>query len=200
LDIGAYNRCCFTVSEIIVIDIIIAVKLIRHCYALDIVRMHTKQIKNAEDTVKKADTDCKEKLNNTEADIKEKVRASFNSKIWDELSEDCFSCGSCNIVCPTCYCFDVQDEWGLKAQDGTRYRTWDACMTCEFSEVSVQGGSENFRETKADRFRHRFMRKAAYLNEQLGGPACIGCGRCTGACTVNIANPVTVINKIMEQK
>jgi len=36
------------------------------------------QIKNAEDTVKKADTDCKEKLNNTEADIKEKVRASFN--------------------------------------------------------------------------------------------------------------------------
>ncbi len=142
---------------------------------------------------------CPEKLENTSAQIRDKMRSSFRSDVWEELSEDCFSCGSCNTVCPTCYCFDVQDEWGLDGVSATRCRTWDSCLTAEFSEVSVQGGCENFREQRAERFRHRFMRKAAYLNEQLGGPACVGCGRCSGACTADIANPVVVINKIMEQ-
>jgi ferredoxin len=42
------------------------------------------------------------------------------------------------------------------------------------------------------------MRKAAYLNDKLGGPACTGCGRCSAACTADIADPVRVINAIME--
>jgi formate hydrogenlyase subunit 6/NADH:ubiquinone oxidoreductase subunit I len=123
----------------------------------------------------------------------------YDSDIWKRRSEDCFSCGSCNIVCPTCYCFDIQDNWGLGTADGKRYRRWDACMTCEFSEVSVQGGKENFREDRAERFRHRIMRKTAFLNDKLGGPACVGCGRCSAACTADIANPVAVINEIMEK-
>ncbi len=141
---------------------------------------------------------CPEKLSGTSAEIQEKVRGSFKSPIWEESAKDCLSCGSCNIVCPTCYCFDVQDEWNVDGVSGTRSRLWDACLTSEFSEVTAQGGHENFREDRAARYRHRFMRKAAYLNEQLGGPACTGCGRCSGACTADIANPVTVINKIME--
>ncbi|MHC4873628.1 MAG: 4Fe-4S dicluster domain-containing protein [Planctomycetota bacterium] len=130
--------------------------------------------------------------------VAEKVRGAFESDVWTTLSEDCFSCGSCNIVCPTCYCHDVQDEWGLGADDGKRYRRWDACLTSEFSEVSVQGGSENFRENRAERYRHRFMRKTAYLNERLGAPACVGCGRCATACTADIADPVKTITTIME--
>lgn len=131
-------------------------------------------------------------------DVKAKVRSSFKAEFWNELSKDCFSCGSCNMVCPTCYCFDVQDEWGLKAANGTRYRRWDACLTPEFSEVSSHAGNENFREDKASRYRHRIMRKTSYLNEKLGAPACIGCGRCSGACTADIADPVKTIKKIME--
>jgi ferredoxin len=42
------------------------------------------------------------------------------------------------------------------------------------------------------------MRKGAYLNEKLGSPACTGCGRCSMACTVDIADPVRVITTIME--
>lgn len=156
------------------------------------------QVAAAAEVNRKADENCPEKLNGTTDEINKKVRSSFSSRMWDEFSEDCFACGSCNTVCPTCYCFDVQDEWNLDGVSGTRYRTWDACLTCEFSEVSVQGGCENFREEAAERFRHRFMRKTSYLNDQLGGPACVGCGRCSGACTADIANPVTVINKIME--
>ena len=156
------------------------------------------QIAEAAEVNQAALDNCPEKLNGTSAEIAKKVRAAFDTDIWQEQATDCFSCGSCNIVCPTCYCFDVQDEWGLGAADGKRYRKWDSCLTCEFSEVSVQGGKENFREERAERYRHRFMRKTSYLNEKLGGPACIGCGRCSGACTADIANPVSVINKIME--
>jgi formate hydrogenlyase subunit 6/NADH:ubiquinone oxidoreductase subunit I len=156
------------------------------------------QVKAAAAARKAEQEKCPEKLNGTSGEIRAKVRSSFASDVWKELSEDCFSCGSCNIVCPTCYCFDVQDEWALDGVSGKRFRCWDACLTPEFSEVSVQGGCENFREERSERYRHRFMRKTAYLNDLLGGPACVGCGRCSGACTADIANPTVAINKIME--
>ncbi len=143
---------------------------------------------------------CPEQLPYSSAEIAEKVRESFgNEALWDELAADCFSCGSCNTVCPTCYCFDVKDAWNLDQKSGARTRYWDACLTREFAAVTQAGGStENFREHHSARFRHRFMRKAAYLNDKLGGPACTGCGRCSTACTANIADPVRVITAIME--
>lgn len=143
---------------------------------------------------------CAEQLPYASADIAAKVRAAFgNEALWDELAQDCFSCGSCNTVCPTCYCFDVKDAWNLDQTSGSRTRYWDACLTREFASVTMAGGgTENFREHHSSRFRHRFMRKAAYLNEKLGGPACTGCGRCSIACTANIADPVRVITRIME--
>lgn len=142
---------------------------------------------------------CAELLPYTSAEIATKVRESFgNEDLWDDLAQDCFSCGSCNIVCPTCYCFDVRDSWNIDQTTGQRTRYWDACMTREFAAVTMAGGQkENFREHHASRFRHRFMRKAAYLHDKLGGPACTGCGRCSQACTANIADPVRVLNAIM---
>jgi sulfhydrogenase subunit beta (sulfur reductase) len=143
---------------------------------------------------------CPEILRYSSTDIATKVRESFgNEELWDELAMDCFSCGSCNTVCPTCYCFDVRDSWNIDQTTGQRTRYWDACLTREFAAVTMAGGlQENFREHHQSRFRHRFMRKAAYLNDKLGGPACVGCGRCSAACTANIADPVRVINAIME--
>ena len=143
---------------------------------------------------------CEERLPYATEEIARKVRDSFgNEAMWDSLAMDCFSCGSCNTVCPTCYCFDVKDEWNLDQSSGTRTRFWDACLTREFAAVTQAGGStENFREHHSDRFRHRFMRKAAYLNEKLGGPACTGCGRCSRACMSDLADPVRVITTIME--
>jgi ferredoxin len=142
---------------------------------------------------------CPEHLHHTSAEIAETVRESFrDEKMWRAFSDDCFSCGSCNTVCPTCYCFDVRDHWNLDQVSGTRTRYWDACLTREFAAVTMAGGgTENFREHHSARFRHRFMRKTTYLNEKLGGPACVGCGRCSQACTADIADPVRVINTIM---
>ena len=132
--------------------------------------------------------------------LAEKVRAEFNNEeLWNELAKDCFSCGTCNTVCPTCYCFDMHDKWNLDQKSGERIRYWDACLTSEFAQVSLGAGtSENFRNTRGERFRHRIMRKAVYLNDKLGGPACVGCGRCSTSCTADIADPARVYNRIME--
>ncbi|MBL6990618.1 MAG: 4Fe-4S dicluster domain-containing protein [Bacteriovoracaceae bacterium] len=132
--------------------------------------------------------------------VANKVRKAFNNTaFWEDCAKDCFSCGSCNIVCPTCYCFDVQDNWNVDQVSGTRTRKWDGCLTEDFAKISLGfGAQENFREKRGDRFRHRIMRKTTYLNAKLGGPACVGCGRCSMSCTSDIADPVNVINKIME--
>ena len=158
------------------------------------------QVKEAKAVNKSVMGKCPEQLKQSSKEIAEKVRKAFSKeKLWEEFAEDCFSCGSCNTVCPTCYCFDVQDNWNLDQVSGVRTRYWDACLTEDFAKVSLGGGAtENFREERGERFRHRIMRKAAYLNEKLGGPACVGCGRCSAACTADIADPVNVINKIME--
>jgi sulfhydrogenase subunit beta (sulfur reductase) len=142
---------------------------------------------------------CPESLPYTSEEIADKVRKAFTSKLWDELSLTCFSCGTCNIVCPTCYCFDVQDNWNLDQVSGQRARAWDGCLLEDFAKVSLGAGAcENFREHRGQRYRHRIMRKAAYLNEKLGGPACVGCGRCAAQCVPDIADPARVIQSIME--
>jgi sulfhydrogenase subunit beta (sulfur reductase) len=145
---------------------------------------------------------CPERLSHPEGAVAETLRAAFgNERLWDDLAADCFSCGSCNIVCPTCYCFDVQDWWQVDQKSGGRSRYWDACLTEEFAMISLAGGrSENFRETRGDRFRHRIMRKMAYLNAKLGSPACVGCGRCSTACTADIADPVAAVDRIMPSR
>ena len=145
---------------------------------------------------------CQENLKYKSDEIAKKVRGSFSNKeIWEEMSKDCFSCGTCNIVCPTCYCFDVQDVWNLDQVTGCRSRTWDGCLLEDFAQVSLGGGhTENFREHRHERYRHRVMRKTAYLNERLGGPACVGCGRCSVGCVPDIADPVKIVDRIMEGK
>lgn len=122
---------------------------------------------------------------------------AYDHPVWEDQSRLCYSCGSCNLVCPTCYCFDVQDEvnWDLKT--GTRTRSWDGCVLENFATVA---GDHNFRKQRADRFRHRLYRKGKYVPSKIGGQiACVGCGRCITACTAKIANPVTVYNRLMEE-
>lgn len=158
------------------------------------------QFAEARKVNEKALAECKERLHHPSAEIARKVRESFrNEELWKDVSKDCFSCGTCNIVCPTCYCFDVQDTWNLDQTSGVRCRTWDGCQLEDFAQVSLGAGAhENFREESAERFRHRVMRKMTYLNEKLGGPACVGCGRCSVGCVPDIADPVRIVERIME--
>jgi formate hydrogenlyase subunit 6/NADH:ubiquinone oxidoreductase subunit I len=118
---------------------------------------------------------------------------SYKSPLWEEVGKRCFGCGSCNIVCPTCYCFDVRDEVSMDGKSGERYRIWDSCQLDEFARI---GSGENFRKTHAQRLRHRFMRKGKYIAEAFPGQqGCVGCGRCARACLVDIT-PIGVWNSL----
>jgi len=108
---------------------------------------------------------------------------AYDSLVWDALEERCFDCGACTVVCPTCYCFDVQDETDLDMKSGVRYRKWDSCQLQDFAAVA---GGANFRGKRSDRLRHRLFRKGKYFKEKFGRFACVGCGRCGRACLVHI--------------
>ena len=113
---------------------------------------------------------------------------SYDSLIWEAIARRCFACGSCNLTCPTCYCFDVEDHVALNLQDVDRKRRWDSCQLEQFAEVA---GGENFRERRSDRLRHRFFRKGKYLLEKYGRMGCVGCGRCDRACVAKISSVET---------
>ncbi|MBN1270526.1 MAG: 4Fe-4S dicluster domain-containing protein [Kiritimatiellae bacterium] len=122
---------------------------------------------------------------------------SYEHPVWEEKAQLCYSCGSCNLVCPTCYCFDVQDDVDWSLAKGERSRAWDGCMLADFASVA---GGHNFRRHRADRYRHRYYRKGKYVPDKFGQVACVGCGRCITACTAKIANPVEIYNRLLEEK
>ena len=121
--------------------------------------------------------------------------ATQDSLVWQQEGDKCFSCGSCNTTCPTCYCFDIRDLPESDSPGGKRIRSWDSCMLYVFAKVAT---GENFRETANLGLKHRFNRKVWYLKEKYGRTACVGCGRCSRACKAEI-NIIKVLNKLKEE-
>lgn len=118
------------------------------------------------------------------------------SGFWEKHSENCLACGSCVLVCPTCYCFDVKDNPDLTLESGERIRTWDGCLLEDFAKI---GSGENFRPTRPTRYRHRYFKKGKYLFDRFGFVSCVGCGRCGSNCLPNIANPVDLFNDMYRE-
>jgi len=153
-------------------------------------------LKEREEVWEKNRADLRQhKLKTAPEDLPDLLKKSYDSPLWERMAAKCFSCGSCNIVCPTCYCFDVQDDPAWNLDCGTRCRTWDGCLLKDFA---MAAGGHNFRKKAAERYRHRFYRKGKYLFDKVGDIACVGCGRCVSACVPRIANPVEVYNSLME--
>ncbi|MCP3944463.1 MAG: 4Fe-4S ferredoxin [Desulfobacteraceae bacterium] len=104
------------------------------------------------------------------------------ASFWDDLAFSCINCGTCTYVCPTCWCFDIQDEAKLK--ESSRFRNWDTCMSPLFTRHAT---GHNPRGVKVQRVRQRFMHKLKYfLDKYDQGIMCVGCGRCVKSCPVNI--------------
>jgi ferredoxin len=110
------------------------------------------------------------------------VKDLFDAPFWDDVAFACINCGTCTFLCPTCWCFDIQDEVAKK--EGDRIRNWDSCM---FPLFTLHASGHNPRAEKVQRVRQRFMHKLKYYVDKYGnGVACVGCGRCVRYCPVNI--------------
>ncbi|HUT18117.1 MAG TPA: 4Fe-4S dicluster domain-containing protein [Anaerolineae bacterium] len=106
--------------------------------------------------------------------------ADFESPVWETLAQACVDCGICTFLCPTCHCFDIQDEGDPNR--GERVRVWDACTFYEYTRTHA--GQP--RPTHHRRYRQRIMHKFRYYPENLGKVLCVGCGRCIQYCPVQI--------------
>ena len=114
--------------------------------------------------------------------IAKKMEDLFHkTEFWEKVSDACLSCGACTFVCPTCYCFDICDET-LFAK-GVRRRVWDACM---FTDFTLEASGHNPRTKVYQRLRQKVCHKYSYHIRKYGVISCVGCGRCTRNCPVNI--------------
>lgn len=102
---------------------------------------------------------------------------AFDDPAWLTISERCLACAACTFLCPTCHCFDIQDE--VLDEKGRRVRNWDTCM---FPIFTRHASGHNPRDGKLQRVRQRMMHKFVYYPENFGAAACVGCGRCIRAC------------------
>ncbi len=119
----------------------------------------------------------------------------YESQVWEEVGEECLSCGTCSMVCPTCYCYAVFDELNLDAESGQRKRRWDSCL---FKDYALVAGGHNFRAERSSRVKNRFFHKQRGFVTQYGRPSCVGCGRCKAYCPAGI-DIVEVVNKLRSQ-
>jgi ferredoxin len=125
-------------------------------------------------------------------DALECLGGMFDHPVWEELSEKCLNCGACTYLCPTCHCFDIQDE--VLGNSGQRIRNWDSCM---FPIFTLHGSGHQPRPEGYRRLRQRVMHKFNYYIDHFDIPACVGCGRCIRNCPVNL-DIRRVISRIVE--
>jgi ferredoxin len=112
--------------------------------------------------------------------IVDKLLASFDDEgYWEKVAAKCLSCGVCTFLCPTCYCFDINDE--LVRREGTRFRSWDSCAFPLYTKMPM----ENPRLEKWKRVRQKVCHKFGFFPMSFNVIACTGCGRCIRLCPVN---------------
>ena len=106
---------------------------------------------------------------------------AWDDPVWEEIAQKCIACGTCSFMCPSCSCFDIQDETCGHCVE--RYRCRD---TCQFEDFTLMGHGHNPRPNQLPRSRQRLLHKFRYQHEQFGVVGCTGCGRCVELCPVNI--------------
>lgn len=110
-----------------------------------------------------------------------KLAEKFEDKIWIEQSLRCIGCGTCAYVCPTCGCFDIQDV--NINENALRKRSWDSCG---FDLFTLHASGHNPRKVQSQRWRQRIYHKFQYMPELDDVVGCVGCGRCSKTCSVDM--------------
>ncbi|MEW5759404.1 MAG: 4Fe-4S dicluster domain-containing protein [Candidatus Thermoplasmatota archaeon] len=124
----------------------------------------------------------------------EKLGLIYEHQFWSNIAKRCIGCGICTYSCPTCHCFDIQDE--ALGGKGRRVRIWDSCM---YPEYTLQASGYNPRPRREDRIKNRVYHKYKWYFENFNTLACVGCGRCINNCPVNI-DIIEILSIVKESK
>jgi ferredoxin len=116
----------------------------------------------------------------------------FESKVWSRFGAKCLSCGSCAMVCPTCYCYGVSERVSMDFRTGIKEKQLYSCNLLDFAEVA---GGHNFRPDRETRLKYRYYHQHRGFVETYDEPKCVGCNRCGRACLAGI-KPVDVIRDL----
>lgn len=137
-------------------------------------------LKSAAEAVQMAARKMSKKIDT--ADIKEMLYANAEHPRWEDVAKRCLSCANCTLVCPTCFCANIDDYTDLTGETATRVRRWDSCFTLDHSYI--HGGS--IRSSVRARYRQWLTHKLAAWHDQFGSSGCVGCGRCITWCPSGI--------------
>ena len=116
----------------------------------------------------------------------------FKSPVWKKWGDKCLNCGSCAMVCPTCYCYGIEENIDISLKYSRKELVEYSCNLVDFAEVA---GGHNFRPLKEDRLKYRFYHHYRGFAENASDPICVGCNRCGRACLAGI-NPRDVIRDL----
>lgn len=126
--------------------------------------------------------------------LPELMDLEFESEVWQKWGDKCLSCGSCAMVCPTCYCYGVTEEVDLTFSQARKCRTLYSCNLLDFAKVA---GDHNFRPEPHIRLKYRYYHQFKGFVEAFNQSLCVGCNRCGVACLAGI-HPKAVIDDLIQ--
>lgn len=123
--------------------------------------------------------------------VQDILTRNFEHPRWNETAGRCLACANCTMVCPTCFCINVEDSTDVTGQQAERTRRWDSCFTSGHSYL--HGGS--VRLSVKSRYRQWLTHKFSTWIEQFGTTGCVGCGRCITWCpaAIDVTEEITVL-------
>ncbi len=130
-------------------------------------------------------------------DLTKILDMEFQSDVWIQWGEKCLGCGSCSNVCPTCYCYGVEETVDIDLKKARKIKTLYSCNIVDFAEVA---GGHNFRPERHTRLKYRYYHKHRGFMEAFEESLCVGCGRCGETCLAGIAVPEVIASVRGERK
>lgn len=157
-------------------------------------KITTKDKESLEKIKKESNKKIKKRVEDLSETTK-KLDIMFDSDLWFHESQSCINCGICTYLCPSCHCFDINDEQlSKKPLNVKRVRTWD---NCQFPIFTMHSSGHNPRPDKQSRYRRRIYHKFSYFYKTEGEHLCTGCGRCSNYCPAGI-NIFETLQKVAE--
>jgi formate hydrogenlyase subunit 6/NADH:ubiquinone oxidoreductase subunit I len=122
-------------------------------------------------------------------DLTKILDMEFQSEVWDTWGDKCLGCGSCSHVCPSCYCYSVEESVDIDLRGARKTKKLHSCTLIDFAEVA---GGHNFRPHRNDRLKYRYYHKHRGFVEAYEESLCVGCGRCGETCLAGITVPEVI--------